>query len=108
MQESQKAAKEAQNKGAGSYRIMFESGYEYDGKGSLKRATVSAGDKCKPNEMNNFQGDSVRSIEWYRASSDRQAFIDEYGLQLNHYNEYEWEKTYNKIWSPGRGYLNAK
>ena len=112
IEDAKKAAKEPKNQKPGSYRIKFNSGKEYDGKGFLSRAIRSALEKCKPNNTNNNQGDFVKSLEWSESLNNRQAYIDEYFLQLEHYNsnniDGKWINTYNKYWSPGRGYLHAK
>lgn len=83
-------------KATGSYEILYKSGKNYVGKGGFDRAIKSAERYVKK------YGDEVTSISWKSAPSARTAFIDEYYRMcrrgVNNAN------TYNKIWSPGRGY----
>lgn len=79
------------------------------GKGTFNRAITSALEHCKAIDLNDFMGDEVLSITWKRAENAREAFMTEYlwqhrgsGVLSANKNA----KTYNKIWSPGRRYLN--
>lgn len=88
-------------KATGSYEILYKSGKTYNGKGGFKRAIQSA------INHSDEPGDVV-SIVWKKADSSRQAFIDEYinmcrnGGPISAGNTAE--KTFNKIWGPGRKY----
>jgi hypothetical protein len=73
------------------------------GKGGLKRAVDSALEHAKPNKLNNNLGDEILSIRWKSASDARQAFIDEFEMQLK--RGVNNNNTYNQIWSPGRKYF---
>jgi len=90
----------------GSYEIIFKSGKNYVGKGPFRRAITSATEHAKPHKLNNWLGDEVVSITWKKANNDREAFIAEFMKQdvrkVNNSN------TYNRIWSPGRVYVNEK
>lgn len=88
-------------KATGSYEILYKSGKTYNGKGGFKRAIQSA------INHSDEPGDVV-SIVWKKADTSRQAFIDEYinmcrnGGPISAGNSAE--KTFNKIWGPGRKY----
>jgi len=90
-------------KATGSYEILYKSGKNYVGKGGLKRAVNSALEHAKPNKLNNNLGDEILSIRWKSAPNSRQAFIDEFEMQLK--RGVNNQNTYNKIWSPGRKYF---
>jgi hypothetical protein len=93
-----KAADKASDirKATGSYEIAYKSGKPYVGKGSYKRMITSAKRYSK--------SDEVTSMTWKKASSHRQAFIDEYESMVKHGGPISADNvnTYNKIWSPGR------
>ncbi len=90
-------------KATGSYEIIYKSGKNYVGKGGFKRAIKSADLHAKPNRLNNYMGDEVVAIRWKSASDSRQAFIDEFEMQLK--KGVNNDSTYNRIWSPGRKYF---
>ena len=103
-----KAAKQIVKKATGSYEIIYESGKNYIGKGSINRAITSAIEHAKPNKLNDMMGDTVKSITWKSAPNSTQAFIDEYLWQKARGGVLSADKTlntYNKIWSPGRNYI---
>ena len=92
-------------KATGSYEIIFESGKNYVGKGGFGRAIESA------TEHSIKEGkvvDKVTAIRWKSAPTARDAFIDEFLMQKRvgvlSENRDLIDKTYNKIWSPGRKY----
>ena len=87
-------------KATGSYEIVYKSGKNYIGKGSFKRAMTSAKAHAK-------SADDILSIRWKSAPSSREAFLDEYLMQKRYggvLSSNPGLPTYNKIWSPGRGY----
>ncbi|MBP3446407.1 MAG: RHS repeat-associated core domain-containing protein [Clostridia bacterium] len=89
----------------GSYEILYESGKNYVGKGGFSRAITSAIQHAKPNQLNNYIGDTIKSIEWRSATNPAQAYVEEYlGQQLRGVNN---PSTYNLIWSPGRNIFNG-
>jgi len=51
-----------------------------------------------------FKTDKVVYSRWETASSNRQAFIDEYLKMEGAGYGKSGIKTYNRIWSPGRNY----
>ena len=88
-------------KATGSYEILYKSGYSYIGKGGFDRAIKSAQRYAKK------YSDEVSGIFWKSSPNHRAAFIDEYLMQSRRWggsNPKNTLKTYNKIWSPGRGY----
>ena len=88
-------------KATGSYEILYKSGYSYIGKGGFDRAIKSAQRYAKK------YSDEVSGIFWKSFPNHRAAFIDEYLMQRRRWggsNPKNTLKTYNKIWSPGRGY----
>lgn len=89
-------------KATGSYEVLYKSGKNYVGKGGFRRAITSAEQHAKPNALNKYAGDRVKSIKWMPASNNRQAYITEYLWQRERRVGNKW--TYNKIWSPGRRY----
>ena len=95
----------------GTYDIAYKSGKHYVGKGTFSRAITSATDHAKKIKLNDYLGDEVVSITWTRTNNSREAFMLEYlwqhkGEGVLTGKEYkELLSTYNKIWSPGRGYL---
>ena len=93
-------------KATGSYEILYKSGKNYVGKGGVQRAITSAAQHAKPNKFNHFMGDEVVAIRWKQAANSRQAFIDEYAMQLK--RGVGNDSTYNQIWSPGRKYFYEK
>ena len=93
-------------KATGSYEILYKSGKNYVGKGGLKRAVNSALEHAKPNKLNDYLGDEILSIRWKAAPNSRQAFIDEFAMQLK--RGVNNKETYNQIWSPGRKYFYSK
>jgi len=88
---------EAENN-SGTYVIEYESGHVYVGKGGFYRASTSA----------LFQsvihgGDLPATFYYLPASSDREAFKNEYILMVD-YGFHKTDVLYNKIWSYGRAY----
>ena len=88
----------------GSYDILFQSNIHYIGKGSQKRAFVSA--STKSNKFN----DTIVSIKWKPAASDAQAFIDEANRMAFYAKSWtakisDVNNLYNRIWSPGKKLL---
>lgn len=79
----------------GAYKIDFESGRQYAGKGGTKRARTSGRERSRGND------DPVDSITHYPANSNAEAFkkeaelLDEIGGPGGN--------TYNRINSPGKG-----
>ena len=110
-----KAADKASDirKATGSYKIIFETGKNYVGKGGFGRAIASAvGHATK-------YIDPIVSIEWRKAENVKEAFLAEYGRMLERgivlrkpgetmaqaiQNAY----TYNLIWSPGKKLYEKK
>lgn len=84
-------------KGTGTYNIRFSGGYRYIGKGTLKRARVSARTKSNRYQRN------VKSVVFRPAKNHREAFKQEYLLMKKHKFR-QGGKLYNKIQSPGRKY----
>ena len=91
-------------KSVGSYEILYKSGKNYIGKGKFQRAIASAIRNTKDRQGNMV--DSVIAIRWKSAPNHREAFIDEYLMQLRFcgVKTFPTLPTYNKIWSPGRKY----
>lgn len=85
----------------GSYEIIFKSNKNYVGKGGFKRAINSAKRISK-------NGDEVVSISWKKAENEKAAFIDEYKMQLKNEVGRSNPYTYNKIWSPGKRYMEQQ
>ena len=84
------------------YEIVFQSGKNYVGKGGFGRMIDSGLEK-----VNNYN-DEIVAMMWKPAANKEAAFIEEYFLQLSHNvlsAEDKAAQTYNKIWSPGRGYF---
>ena len=85
-------------KATGSYEIVFNSGKTYVGKGGYKRMLNSA---------KRYGGD-VKSLTWTKASSHREAFINEYKSMCKYGGPNNRtignKNSLNKIWSPGRNY----
>jgi RHS repeat-associated protein len=89
---------------SGSYRLQFESGKYYVGKGlnsrmmrSIKRIESTYGDKLMED-----------GAEFFPASSTREAFINEYNMMKEIGFPSRWDPNtllYNKIWSPGKIFL---
>ena len=56
--------------------------------------------------------DKVTAIRWVSANTPREAFVNEYFMQKRvgvwSENRDLIDKTYNKIWSPGRKYYGNK
>ena len=103
-----KKAKSVVSDSVGTYEIIYKSGKNYVGKGTFDRAITSAMDHAKKIDLNDFMGDEVVSITWKRAKDSREAFMTEYMWQHRGSGVLSANKnanTYNKIWSPGRGYL---
>ena len=69
----------------------------------MNRAINSAKRYTKSSVLNGNKGDSVISISWKAAKSDRYAFIEEFALQTR--LKVKNKDTYNKIWSPGRRFF---
>ena len=89
-------------KATGSYEILYKSGKNYIGKGGFNRAITSASRNAAK------YGDEVTSIMWKSAPNSRLAFMDEYLMQKSFGGVLSSNRdllTYNKIWSPGRGYF---
>lgn len=96
-------------KAAGSYEIIFESGKNYVGKGGFGRAIESATEhSIKERKV----VDKVTAIRWVSVNTPREAFVNEYFMQKRvgvwSENRDLIDKTYNKIWSPGRKYYGNK
>ncbi len=83
----------------GYYKILYESGMTYVGKGGLYRSTVSALNHAATNN------DIVKSITWTPAHNKIEAFFYEYIL-MDKYGGPKNEKLYNSIWSPGKKYFD--
>ena len=85
-------------KATGSYEIVFNSGKTYVGKGGYKRML---------NSTKRYGGD-VKSLTWTKASSHREAFINEYKSMCKYGGPNNRtignKNSLNKIWSPGRNY----
>ena len=98
----------------GTYDIAYSSGKHYVGKGTFSRAITSAKNHEKVMDLNSNLGDKVVSITWTRAGNSREAFMLEYLWQhkgegvLTGKEHKELLSTYNRIWSPGRKYLQWK
>ncbi len=92
-------------KQTGSYTITFidEKGnyHEYHGKGSEARMRQSA------REKENKYNVKKQETDWTPASSDIDAFIDEY-IRLEKGGGHRNNKNYNKIQSPGKKYLEER
>lgn len=82
----------------GTYVIEFESGHAYVGKGGFVRASASA---LFQSAIHGF--DLPVSLQYIPASSEREAFKNEYVLMVA-YGFHKTDVLYNKIWSPGRSY----
>lgn len=82
-------------KATGTYEFLFKSGKNYVGKGGFKRAITSA------IRITNDYSDEVVSIMWKSNKNSIGAFLEEYALQTIR-GVGDIEKTYNKIWSPGK------
>jgi RHS repeat-associated protein len=103
-----KKAKSVVSDSVGTYEIVYKSGKNYVGKGTFDRAITSAMDHAKKIDLNDGMGDEVVSITWKRAKDSREAFMTEYMWQHRGSGVLSANKnanTYNKIWSPGKGYL---
>lgn len=87
-------------KATGSYEILYKNGTTYVGKGGYKRAINSA--------KRHSKGTKVSSINWTKASSHRNAYINEYKSMCKYggpNNRTIGNKaSHNRIWSPGRKY----
>ena len=79
----------------GSYSIEFESGKKYHGKGPYSRMLESIREK-----FNKFKDKAVK-WEWKPASSEEEAFIDEFFRIINDGGKTN-EMNYNNVNSPGR------
>ena len=89
---------------SGSYRLTFESGKSYVGKGLESRMMQSI------NRIESTYGDKLieGGAEFFPASSTREAFINEYNMMKEIGMPSQWDPNtllYNKIWSPGKTIL---
>jgi hypothetical protein len=89
--------------GSGAYKLVFQSGKLYYGKGLEPRMNYSI------RRLESLHADKVIDFTFYPTETHTDAFIKEYqlmkesgGLPLN------WDPSsllYNKIWSPGKSIL---
>ena len=79
----------------GSYSIEFESGKKYHGKGPYRRMIESIKEK-----LNKFNDKAIK-WDWTPASSEEEAFIDEFFRIINDGGK-DNIMNYNNINSPGR------
>ena len=87
-------------KATGSYEIVYKNGTTYVGKGGYKRAINSA--------KRHSKGTTVSSINWTKASTHREDFINEYMSMCQYGGPNNRTignlNSHNSIWSPGRKY----
>lgn len=69
----------------------------YVSKGGFGRAITSAV----------AHGDNIKAIIWAPVKNDRLAFVAEYLLQNVIIPNKRMERTYNKIWSPGKKFFES-
>lgn len=95
----------------GSYTIIFSNGQKYHGKGTAIRMTVSAIEKMAIYKDEHGKSITVKSFDWTPATTERDAFKQEYrrmqtDRNLPIYPEgYMNPINYNIIQSPGKLYI---